>query len=110
MCVFFDGIVSPREPDEYVQIVNLGSETVQMNAWTLTDLDDAGPTFVFPQSLLRPNAQIRVYTNEIHPAWGGFSFQRRSPIWNNSNPDRAALIDPEGRIASKMTYPPGCKP
>ena len=68
----------------------------------------ASPEFTFPSFELQPQASVRVYTNEEHPESGGFSFQRKSSIWNNSSPDEAALIDPNGQTVSFISYPPGC--
>jgi hypothetical protein len=107
-CIFFDGLVRTTEADEYVQVLNQGSSTVDLLGWRLLDRADGSPEFTFPSFELQPQASVRVYTNEEHPESGGFSFQRKSSIWNNSNPDEAALIDPEGKTVSFISYPPGC--
>ena len=39
---------------------------------------------------------------------GGFSFGDGSAIWNNSDPDRADLRNPDGDLVSSKSYPPGC--
>ena len=73
------------------------------------DLNEKGQTFTFGGShILDPGDRIRVYTNEYHPEWGGFSFGRGTSIWNNSNPDTAGLFNPAGALVSTRTYPPGC--
>lgn len=107
-CIFFDGLVVRSEADEYVQILNLGTVVVDLMGWRLRDISDGTPEFTFPSFLLLPQASVRVYTDEIHPESGGFSFQRKSSIWNNSDPDIAGLIDSNGISVSSMSYPPGC--
>jgi hypothetical protein len=103
--------VSSREPDEYVEIVNLGGALQDLNGWRLTDIaDDERPSFVFPARTLEQGDRVRVYTNEVHPESGGFSFQWGLAVWNNSDPDRAGLFDQAGKLVSTMSYgdPPGC--
>ena len=107
-CIFFDGVVPRSEADEYVQILNTGDSPVQLEGWRLRDIADGSPSFTFPSYTLSPGQRIRVYTNELHPEWGGFSFRRGSAIWNNRNPDVAGLFDPGGREVSRKSYPPGC--
>ena len=112
-CIFFDGVVPRNESDEYVQLLNNGASPVDINGWTLRDmgLNEKGQTFAFGGShLLLSGDRIRVYTNEYHPEWGGFSFGRGTSIWNNSNPDTAGLFNPAGALVSTRTYPPGCQP
>ena len=107
-CIFFDGLVKTTEADEYVQVLNQGSTAVDLIGWRLLDQADGSPEFTFPSFELQPQMSVRVYTNEEHPEFGGFSFQRKSSIWNNSDPDEAALIDPDGKTVSALSYPPGC--
>ena len=107
-CIFFDGEVVRYESDEYVEIVNLGDAPQDLDGWTLEDIADDRPTFVFPSRMLEPGDVIRVYTNQVHPEWGGFSFGSGSAIWNNSGPDEAGLFDRTGDLVSRKSYPPGC--
>ena len=111
-CIFFDGVVPRNESDEYVQLLNNGASPVDINGWTLRDMDlnEKDQTFTFVGSHILPSGdRIRVYTNEYHPEWGGFSFGRGTSIWNNSNPDTAGLFNPAGALVSTRTYPPGCQ-
>ena len=112
-CILFDGVVPRTESDEYVQLLNNGASPVEINGWRLRDMDlnEKGQTFTFGGSHLLPSGdRIRVYTNEYHPEWGGFSFGRGTSIWNNSNPDTAGLFNPAGALVSTRTYLPGCQP
>ena len=73
------------------------------------DITDGAPEFIFPSYMLGPGEAVRVYTNELHPELGGFSFQRGSAIWNNADPDTAGLYDDAGNLTSMKSYPPGCE-
>ncbi len=99
------------ESDEYAEIVNLGDAAQEMGGWRLSDIADGGPDFVFPTSSLQAGERVRVYTNEVHPESGGFSFAWGVAIWNNSDPDTAGLFDDGGALVSTMSYsePPGCE-
>jgi FlaG/FlaF family flagellin (archaellin) len=102
--VFYDGLVPRTESDEYVEITNLGSESVDLKGWVLKDISEGYPSFTFPSYLLQSGKSIRVYTNEVHPEYGGFSFGRGSAIWNNSSPDTAALFNAQGQEVSRKSY------
>ena len=105
---FFDGLVRTTEADEYVQVLNAGLVVVDLAGWRLVDQSGGASEFTFPFYQIEPGASVRVYTNEVHPESGGFSFQRKSSIWNNSDPDEAALIGPNGNTVSTYLYPPSC--
>jgi hypothetical protein len=107
-CIFFDGLVARTEADEYVQIANLGDTSVELMGWRLTDVADGSPSFLFPAYILKPGEKVRVYTNQDHPEWGGFSFKSSRSIWNNDKPDIAALFNAQGAEVSRKSYPPGC--
>jgi micrococcal nuclease len=100
----YDGIVPQVESDEYVEITNSGNEAVNLANWTLMDISEGYPTFVFPSYILQSGMSIRVYTNEIHPEYGGFSFGYGSAIWNNTNPDVAVLLDAQGNLIYQASY------
>jgi|GEM_PF-909229 hypothetical protein len=108
VCIFFDGVASRQEPDEYVEIVNQGTSSQDLTGWHLTDVSDDGPTFISPSIVVPPSGRIRVFTNEVHLESGGLSFERGSAIWSNSDPDTAGLLDASGDLVSTRSYPPGC--
>jgi endonuclease YncB( thermonuclease family) len=89
--IFYDGLVPDVESDEYVEITNLGDQPQDLTGCVLIDISDEYPSFTFPPNTLAPGESIRVYTNEYHPEWGGFSFEYNRAIWNNSEPDVAML-------------------
>jgi hypothetical protein len=106
-CIVYKGTDFETESDEYVQIKNYGTATQDLLGWTLTKLGDAKIAFTFPESfLLEPEMSIRVYTNEIHDEWGGFSFESEKGIWTNvlEYPISLVLIPlPPGNISSTGT-------
>jgi len=101
--IFYDGIVARTESDEYVEISNLGSTPVDLAGWVLKDISGS-PSFTFPSYILQPGQVARVYTNEIHSEYGGFSFGSGTAVWNNSNPDTAVLYDAQGKEMSRKSY------
>jgi endonuclease YncB( thermonuclease family) len=102
--IFYDGLVPRVESDEYVEITNLGDQPQDLTGCLLMDISEGYPSFIFPAYILAPGASIRVYTNEYHPEWGGFSFGYSKAIWNNTVPDTAALYDSQGNEISNRSY------
>jgi len=102
--IFYDGLVPRTESDEYVEITNLGSGPVDLKGWVIKDVSEGYPSFTFPSYVLQPGKSVRVYTNEIHSEYGGFSFGSGKAVWNNSNPDTAVLYDAQGQEVSRESY------
>jgi len=102
--IFYDGNVPRVESDEYVEIKNLGDEAQDLFGWKLKDISDGYPELIFPHYVLLPHQSIRVYTNEIHPEWGGFSFHFGQAVWNNTRPDVAVLYNAQGEEVSRKSY------
>jgi len=99
--IFYDGSGS-AEPDEYVVIRNTGAQSVDLDGWTLQDA--ASHVFTFPAFTMAPGQVCRVYTNEDHPEWCGFSYGSGSAIWNNGS-DCATLQDGVGTMVDTYCYP-----
>jgi micrococcal nuclease len=102
--IYYDGQVYRTEADEYVEITNLGGAPQNLAGWRLVDISEGYPSFTFPPCVLQPGASVRVYTNQIHPEWGGFSFGFGKAVWNNKDPDVAALYDAAGNEVSRRSY------
>ena len=102
--IFYDGLVPRVESDEYVEITNVGDQPQELTGCMLKDISEGYPSFTFPSYILAPGKSIRVYTNEYHPEWGGFSFEYSQAIWNNTEPDVAVLYDNQGREISRKSY------
>ncbi len=79
--IFYNGAGS-TEPDEYVEIRNDDTKSIQLQNWTLRDI--ANHNFTFPSFVMMPGKICRIYTNEFHPEWCGFSYGSSSAIWNNT--------------------------
>ena len=102
--IFHDGIVPYVESDEYVEITNVGDGPQDVTGWLLMDFSDGNPSFTFPSFIMASGEIIRVYTDECHPEWGSFSFEYGNAIWNNADPDTAALYNAEGQKVSIRSY------
>ncbi len=102
--IFYNGLVPRAESDEYVEITNLGGQAQDLAGWTLKDISEGYPSFTFPSYILDPGESIRVYTNEYHHEWGGFSFEYGRAIWSNSEPDVAVLYNKQGKAVSQKSY------
>ncbi len=102
--IFYNGSAGNNEPDEYVEIRNRGSEPLQLKDWSLED--KAHHRFVFPEFEIAPEQVCRIYTNQDHTEWCGFSFRfDESAIWNNGG-DCAYLADSQGQAAAEYCYTP----
>ncbi|WAS91519.1 lamin tail domain-containing protein [Nannocystis punicea] len=101
--IHYKGTAKRRQADEYAEIANNSDTPVDMSGWTL-DADGAGQVFTFPpETQLAPGQVVRVYTDEMHPESGGFTFGIHRPIWNDRG-DRARLRDKGGAVMSVFTY------
>lgn len=101
--IYYDGQVPQVESDEYAAITNMGGHPVNLAGWRL-NADDAGQDFYFPDFVLQPGQECRVYTNEYHPEWCGFSFGSGSALWANSG-ECGHLFDASGVEVSTYCYP-----
>lgn len=100
--IFYDGKKPIVESDEYAVISNNSNEPVSMTGWRL-NAGNSGQNFIFPSFTIAPNQSIRVYTNEVHPETGGFSFGVNHAIWNNKS-DCGYLYDGNGVQVSTYCY------
>ncbi|NBE57116.1 lamin tail domain-containing protein [Streptomyces sp. YC537] len=97
------GEVKYTQADEFVEIVNRGTAPADISGWILY-ADDPGQNFTFPPgTVLQPGQRIRIYTNEVHPEWGGFNYGSGRPIWNDKG-DTAHLRDDAGTDVSDYSY------
>ncbi len=101
--IAFDG-QDPREPDEYVEILNPGPP-LDLDGWLLSDAD--GHVFDFPRLVLAQGGRCRVYTNLGLAEHCGLSFGSREAIWGNGG-DIAQLLDPDGRVVDERCWGRRC--
>ncbi|MCB8980705.1 MAG: thermonuclease family protein [Ardenticatenaceae bacterium] len=100
--IFYDGLVSQVESDEYAVITQNGGSPVNIGGWRL-NAGNPGQDFTFPGFDLQPGQSCRVYTNEYHPDTCGFSFGSGQAIWNNGG-DCGYLFDNTGAQVSQRCY------
>ncbi|WP_331743560.1 lamin tail domain-containing protein [Kitasatospora sp. NBC_01300] len=97
--VHHKGAVKYTQADEYVEIVNQGTAHADVSGWVLY-ADDPGQNFTFPPgTTLKAGQRIRIYTNEVHAEWGGYSYGSGRAIWNDKG-DTAHLSDTSGALVS----------
>ena len=101
--IFYDGSGS-SEPDEYVVIRNDDPRPIQLQGFTLQEgYEGVIHVFTFPNFVIKPGQVCRIYTNEYHPKWCGFSYESSSEIWNNTG-DCAYLMDGFGNLLEEFCY------
>jgi hypothetical protein len=101
--IFSDGSVKSTEADEYIAIVNEGLVDIDISGWKI-HADNRNQEFSFPTgTVLKKGAECQVYTNEVHPDPGGFSFGSKRSVWNNKA-DEGRLYDAQGNLMSSYAY------
>lgn len=104
--VKYDGVVPKTEADEYVVITNGSKSPIDASGDYLyvATSGTQGATFNFPQnSIIKPGASVRIYTNEIHKETGGYSFGYGKAIWNNQG-GLAVLKDSSDKKLGEFKY------
>jgi competence protein ComEC len=98
--VFFKGLES-GQADEFVQVENISQQGLPLVGWSLRD--EVGTVYTFPDFTMEPGRICRVYTNQLHSEWCGFSYGRGSAIWNDDG-DCAYLYDANNNLISQFCY------
>ncbi len=98
--IFYNGSGS-TEPDEYVQIKNIDTHSIQLQNWTLRD--NANHVFTFPSFSIAPQQVCRIYTNMVNATYCGFSYHSSAAIWNNTG-DCAYLRNFQGTEVDRYCY------
>jgi hypothetical protein len=99
--IFYNGVVSTYEPDEYVEIKNFDTRSIQVEGWSLRDI--ANHIFTFPNFIMAPNQTCRIYTNQNYPEFCSFNYGSGQAIWNNTG-DTAYLMDSNGNLIDAYSY------
>jgi endonuclease YncB( thermonuclease family) len=100
--IFYDGLVPTVEGDEYAEITNVGESAMNLAGWVLS-AGDPDQVFTFPDYLLAPGERCRVYTNELHAEWCGWSFESEQAVWSNGG-ECGTLFNPAGEQVSQRCY------
>lgn len=98
--IFYDG-VKPGEADEYVEIVCYYKGDCYLNNYTLRNR--ANDIFTFPNHVMRLGDVCRIYSNEYHREWCGFTFGSEIEIWNNEG-DTATFRNGDGLLRAEYSY------
>ncbi len=94
-------IINVNKREEYVDIQNVSGTDVMMTGWTLRSEKGMQDCSLSGVGLFPAGYTLRVWALERPPADGEFSCQFGSEIWNNSEPDAAVLIDPNGNEVAR---------
>lgn len=102
----YDGKVPTTEADEYVVLTNGRASPLDISGYYIyvATSGSQGSTFTFPKnSMLKPSASVRIYTNEIHMETGGYSFGSGRALWNNRG-GLAVVKDNNGKKIGEFKY------
>src|ERR671933_168241 len=101
--IFSDGSVKSTSADEYIAIVNESLVDIDISGWKIQSINRNQEFYFHTGTVLKKGAECRVYTNEVHPESGGFSFGSKRSVWNNSS-DEGRLYDAQGNLMSSYAY------
>ncbi|OTE95399.1 hypothetical protein BCS42_15220 [Crenothrix sp. D3] len=100
----YKGQVKRTQSDEYVELTNRGNKAADISGWKITSAGSPKQWFIFSKgSVLDAGKSFRVYTNEVHPETGGFSFGSKTAIWNDAG-DELNLFDATAKNVATLTY------
>jgi hypothetical protein len=100
----YKGQVKRTQSDEYVELTNRGNKAADISGWKITSAGSPKQWFIFPKgSVLDAGKSFRVYTNEVHPETGGFSFASKTAIWNDLG-DELNLFNAKGENVATLAY------
>lgn len=98
----YDGVVKRTESDEYIEITNQGTDPADISKWHV--VAGTKQEFHFPAgTTLAPRQGVRVYTDEIHSEFGGFSFGSGRSVWSNKG-GVGQLFNAAGEQVSTFPY------
>ncbi|HEY4695533.1 MAG TPA: thermonuclease family protein [Candidatus Hydromicrobium sp.] len=87
--------------DEYIMIENIGTDSIDINSWTVKD--SATNIYKFKKYLFEPGSIIYLFTGSGNDEEGKFYWGSPKPIWNNDN-DTLYLRDREGLLIEIYDY------
>ncbi|BAY25488.1 hypothetical protein NIES2100_52940 [Calothrix sp. NIES-2100] len=102
--IFYKGKIKRTQDDEYIEISNKGTTPADLSGWRVTSAGSNKQIFTFAKgTLLQPGKSFRVYSNQVHPESGGFSFGSSTALWKDSG-DEGKLFDAQGNNVSTWAY------
>ena len=98
--------VDNRSPDslnqEWIAVVNIGRQPVNLHRWTVRD--DTGKSFTFGDLTLPGNgARVRLHTGKGRPSTTDVFWNSGNYVWNNTG-DAARLSDASGRTVDSCSW------
>jgi len=101
----YQGKVKRAQSDEYIEVTNKGSTAIDLSGWKVTSAAaKKKQVFTFPNGTsIAAGQSFRVYTNEVHPETGGFSFGSATAVWNDLG-DQGQVLDPSGTVVATWSY------
>ncbi|MBH1939827.1 lamin tail domain-containing protein [Mobilitalea sibirica] len=100
----YDVIYNPKGvdlPGEYVIIGSKEEKPVCLHHWVLKDL--AGHIYVFPDTMINPGQEIKIWTKVGTNDQNNLYWNRRHPVWNNLS-DIVFLKDENGQTVDQYKY------
>ena len=90
---------------EYVEITNTGSQSVDLTGWGVKD-NSASHRYLFPAGfVLTPGAAVRLRTGcGVDGTADLYWCESGSAVWNNAG-DTVFVLDPNGNIVATRSYP-----
>lgn len=85
-----------RMEDEWVEVLNIGAEPIELDGWVLRD-DTTSHRFPLPGTL-DGDAALRVRTGAGRSTPTDLYLDEQWPVWSNSN-ETVLLVDPSGVVA-----------
>ena len=85
--------------EEFVDIQNTGGSDQDLGGWVL--VSEKGDQRCGLGGVLPAGASLRIWAMAEDAGMGGYNCGFGSNIWNNSDPDPAALYDNAGNLVSR---------
>jgi endonuclease YncB( thermonuclease family) len=101
--IYYSGDPTTAEKDEYLEFQNFSNQPIDISNWILY-ADSLGIDFIFPEFIISPGQVCRIYTNEYHSEFCGFSFESDIPVWENEEGDCGYLFNLELEEISEFCY------
>lgn len=91
-----------RSDDEYIEILNTGTEEVDLSGWRLDDAT-AGSEYEIPAGTKIAGGEYLVLCKDSANLFCDFNYKNIS--LNDTSADSAILLDPDGDIKNSISYP-----